>query len=90
MLFPSRLDKFFSRESLPCVNPCLQANRYVVHDPAYFDRERGWHGMPNGTLSLALKHKLASLDMLARHLPSALIVEDDAMLPVHLWSALGT
>ena len=44
--------------------------------------------LPNGTLSLALKHRLAHADALRRGLPAALILEDDAVLPAGFWVAL--
>ena len=47
-------------------------------------------GLSNGTLSLALKHRLAHWDILQRKLPAALVIEDDAMLPHNLWDRLAT
>jgi hypothetical protein len=44
--------------------------------------------LTNGTLSLALKHQLAYLDIIHRALPKALILEDDSVLPPDLWGAL--
>jgi hypothetical protein len=43
----------------------------------------------NGTLSLALKHRLAHADALARGLHAALVIEDDAVLPADLWDQLS-
>ena len=40
--------------------------------------------LPNGTLSLALKHRLAHLDIWRRGLRHGLVIEDDAVLPAAL------
>ena len=45
--------------------------------------------LPNGTLSLALKHRLAHFDVARRGLRKALVVEDDAVLPANLWYRLA-
>ena len=45
--------------------------------------------LPNGTLSLALKHRLAHRDIWRRRLPRALVIEDDVVLPPVLPSSLG-
>ena len=45
--------------------------------------------LSNGTLSLALKHRLAHWDMHRRRLPAALVVEDDAHLTPDLWQQLA-
>lgn len=45
--------------------------------------------MGNGTLSLALKHRLAYADLLRRGLPAALVLEDDATVPPDLWAQLA-
>ena len=45
--------------------------------------------LSNGTLSLALKHRLAHWDMHRRKLSAALVIEDDALLPVDLWLQLA-
>lgn len=75
----------FDKQQRACAYPCQQLNRYhVVKEPA---------GAPevlsNGTVSLALKHKLACFDMLQRNLPAALILEDDAVLPLDLWGMMA-
>ena len=61
-----------------CLHPCNEqnelSNQVRLHD---------------GTISLALKHKLACLDMLRRGLASALVLEDDAMLPATMWESLA-
>ena len=46
-------------------------------------------GLSNGTLSLALKHQLAYRDVVARSLRSALVLEDDSILPPDLWRRLA-
>ena len=45
--------------------------------------------LSNGTLSLALKHRLAHWDIYRRQLPAALVVEDDALLAHDLWQRLA-
>ena len=45
--------------------------------------------LPNGTLSLALKHRLAHADALRRGLNAALVLEDDAVLPPNFWTTLS-
>lgn len=45
--------------------------------------------LSNGTLSLALKHRLAHWHVVQRGLPAALVLEDDALLPADLWSTLA-
>ena len=45
-----------------CAYPCVQMNRY-----AEIDRSTGFaNTLSNGTVSLALKHKMAAWDMLRR------------------------
>lgn len=41
--------------------------------------------LSNGTLSLALKHRIAHWDIYKRGLSTALVIEDDAYLPSDLW-----
>ncbi|KAL1507085.1 hypothetical protein AB1Y20_007944 [Prymnesium parvum] len=63
-----------------CLHPCFAHNRYnPAHEPH----------ISNGTLSLALKHKAAYVDMELRNLPAALVLEDDAVLPPTLWPILA-
>ena len=57
-----------------CVHPCLRGGKGGL--------------LSNGTLSLALKHRIASTDLLRRNLPSALVFEDDATVPPDLWSQM--
>ena len=68
-----------------CLHPCMA--------PTHWTKVNTTTGaqlpMPEGTLSLAVKHKLAQYDMLRRWLPSALLLEDDAVLPADLWSSLA-
>ena len=45
--------------------------------------------LSNGTLSLALKHRLAHWDIHRRQLPAALVLEDDALLASDLWQRLA-
>ena len=53
-----------------------------VHSPV----PTRWNsGMHLGTLSLALKHQMVYYDVVQRKLPSALVLEDDALLPQDLW-----
>jgi len=44
--------------------------------------------MYNGTLSLAIKHKIALYDIVKRNVSAALVLEDDAILPIDLWKRL--
>ena len=48
----------------------------------------GHPSLTNGTLSLAIKHRIASMDLLTRRLPSAIVLEDDATVPPDLWAQL--
>ena len=62
----------------------LDARDYKILHPQY--TRTAWSPasrvrLPNGTLSLALKHRMAHLDISRRGLPAALVVEDDAVLP---------
>ena len=81
----------FTAAQRACAFPCQQLNRF--HVPLKGDSTKGPEGSPeflsNGTVSLALKHKLACFDMLMRNLTAALILEDDAVLPVDLWGAMA-
>ena len=45
--------------------------------------------LPNGTLSLALKHRLAHFDIARRQLPAAVVLEDDAVVRPSLPSLLA-
>ena len=45
--------------------------------------------MPNGTLSLSVKHILSYRDLLRRDLHAILVLEDDAKLPSSIWSQLS-
>jgi hypothetical protein len=64
--------------------------RACVH-PRYFriDLKGAGTAMSNGTLSLALKHAVAFLDVVHRNLPAAMVLEDDAMVPESLWRSLS-
>lgn len=67
-----------------CAYPCVQMNRY-----SEVNRTTGFaKTLSNGTVSLALKHKLAAWDILRRRIAAALILEDDAVLPPELWTWL--
>ena len=48
--------------------------------------------LANGTISLALKHRLAYLDITQRNLSSALILEDDATFkqPSYFWNVVNS
>lgn len=83
-----------SNESMECLHP-----RYVItsfsRNPsgAFFNAARDYRSnklrLFNGTLSLALKHRIAYRDMLQRWLRSALILEDDATVSPDLWTTLS-
>ena len=60
-----------------CLHPFTLATRYVDGP------------MADGTVSLALKHMIAMKDMLARNLPLAVVLEDDATLVPNFTAALG-
>lgn len=63
-----------------CIHP-----RYSTSNPwAAANRT----SLSNGTLSLAVKHSLAYLDVVRRSLPAAIVLEDDALLPSNLWHVL--
>lgn len=66
-----------------CAYPCVQLNRYFELESTGMPRR-----LSNGTVSLALKHKLAAWDLLERKLRCALVLEDDAMLPADLFRHL--
>ncbi len=67
-----------------CAYPCVQLNRYSNTN----DTTGEPNLLSNGTVSLALKHKLCAYDLLQRGLTSALVLEDDAVLPPQLWRVL--
>ena len=71
---------------------CADASDISALDPAVYHQlhpqytRTAWSPaararLPNGTLSLALKHRLAHVDIWSRGLPRALVIEDDAVLP---------
>ena len=49
----------------------------------------GTNRLGNGTLSLALKHRIAHMDAARRNLPATVILEDDAVLPSDMWARLS-
>ena len=72
---------------------CANANDVVALDSRrkaclYPCRRSGHPALTNGTLSLGIKHRLASMDVLMRRLPAALVLEDDATVPPDLWAQL--
>lgn len=67
-----------SVEAHGCLYPC-----------STFDIKPGVKFMANGTFSLAVKHRLAAFDIAHRGISAALVLEDDAALPLELWSQLG-
>ena len=73
----------FSAEDRECLHPC-----YAVSAWTWVDDNRQLKSLHNGTLSLALKHKLVYFDVLRRQLHAALVLEDDAIVPPSLWSRL--
>ena len=68
----------------PAIYTCLHPG----YTKTYWSRP-GVARLPNGTLSLALKHRLAHAEAARRKLRAALIIEDDAVLPLDLWSRLS-
>ena len=44
--------------------------------------------LQNGTISLALKHKIAYADIVKRKLKRAVVLEDDAFLPTRFWDKM--
>lgn len=75
---------------------CLDATRLGCLHPTALRRD--WHNasarhgqlLAFGTLSLALKHKLAVADAARRGLHAALVVEDDVTMRKDLWEVLHT
>ena len=63
-----------------CIHPCVA--------DSFWNPTR--QPMANGTISLAMKHKGAYIDMMDRNLPSAIILEDDAHLQPTIWEHLST
>lgn len=63
-----------------CIHPCVA--------------DTFWNptGKPfaNGTISLAMKHRAAAIDMMDRNLTSAIVLEDDAHLDPNIWEHLNT
>ncbi|KAL3932269.1 MAG: hypothetical protein SGPRY_000775 [Prymnesium sp.] len=68
-------------EQRHCLMPCEAIT-------TYFNPEGKAH-LANGTVSLALKHKAAYLNIEKRRLTRALVLEDDAVLPPRLWDILA-
>lgn len=62
--------------------------RACLYSPTYNPFDKGKRTIANGTLSLALKHRLAYWDLTRRKLGAALLLEDDASVPSNLWSRL--
>ena len=74
---------------------CLSAARLSCLHPTAL--RHNWHNasvaqgmLAPGTLSLALKHKLAVAEMLRRGLSAALVLEDDVVFRTDLWDVLHT
>lgn len=67
-----------------CAYPCVQLNRYVDVNKTTFHA----NALSNGTVSLAIKHKMAAWDIVRRRLSAALVLEDDAVLPPDLWQRM--
>ena len=69
-----------SDEQRLCIHPCVA--------------DTFWNptGKPfsNGTISLAMKHRAAAIDMMDRNLTSAIVLEDDAHLDPNIWEHLNT
>ena len=63
-----------------CIHPCVA--------DSFWNPTR--QPMANGTISLAMKHKGAYIDMMDRNLPSAIVLEDDAHLQPTIWEHLNT
>jgi hypothetical protein len=63
-----------------CIHPCVA--------DSFWNPTR--QPIANGTISLAMKHKGAYIDMMDRNLPSAIILEDDAHLQPTIWEHLST
>ena len=61
-----------------CIHPCVADN--------FWNPTR--KPIANGTISLAMKHKAAYIDMMDRNLSSALVLEDDAHLQPDIWGHL--
>lgn len=85
-----------SSESISCLHPRYITTKFSRKPSGgeYFNaapdpRSNGLQ-LLNGTLSLALKHKIAYRDMLQRRLRAALVLEDDATVPRTLWQTLST
>lgn len=74
-----------SPQQRACAYPCVQLNRYFIKNTTTNTPV----ALANGTISLALKHKLACYDMLRRGLTAALILEDDAVLQPDLWAQMA-
>lgn len=73
-------------EQLSAVDRTCLHPRYVV---THWSSRSAPH-LSNGTLSLALKHQCAYLDIVRRRLAAALILEDDAVLPQGMWAKLAS
>lgn len=63
-----------------CLHPMSEATEWDVNASLLHSS--------HGTLSLAVKHLLAYDSLLARRLPAALFLEDDAKVPPRLWRQL--
>jgi hypothetical protein len=68
-----------------CAYPCVQMNRFGQVNASTGEAIV----LSNGTVSLALKHKLAAVDMYRRGLQMSLLLEDDATLPFNLWGRIA-
>lgn len=73
-----------NREDVELLSPSAAA--------CLFQGREGWAELPpsNGSRSIALKHLLAFEVVRSRNLPEALILEDDAVLPLDLWWMLAS
>lgn len=75
-----------SLEERVCLHP------YLFENTPWTAPQKGLQSAPsmrNGTLSLALKHALAYLDVIDRRIPAAIVLEDDANVPLDLWTILA-
>ena len=83
VLCADRIDvERLSANERQCMYPCMQANEFTLYNGSY-----PWL-LSNGTLSLALKHKLAHLDIARRGVPG-IVLEDDALVSTDFWLRLS-
>jgi len=72
------------------INALHSAERACIYSSTFNPFDKRNTILQNGTISLALKHKIAYADIVQRRIERALVLEDDAYLPMDFWKTLSS